>query len=246
MYNELYHHGILGQKWGVRRFQNSDGTRTAAGKKRYANSMIDGADTYNISDWGRDADHNILYITGLSGSGKSTAALKLKNSNTNVILLDFYFEKGSKEEFDQYSDKDLNNFLDKKGIHMERLWDGSLNKQQRWKLIDSFTEATEEFGRKQYIRGKRVVMEGVQLADQTMYPVKADLKGKPLAVMKTGRLTSLRRGLERDDIMLYDIPTIVKRYKDQQFWSKSLNELKKEVDPSVRNGKAAIEKYLSK
>lgn len=32
--NELYHHGILGQKWGIRRFQNPDGTRTAAGKKR--------------------------------------------------------------------------------------------------------------------------------------------------------------------------------------------------------------------
>lgn len=33
--NELKHFGIKGQKWGVRRFENEDGTLTAAGKKRY-------------------------------------------------------------------------------------------------------------------------------------------------------------------------------------------------------------------
>ena len=33
--NELQHWGIKGMKWGVRRYQNSDGTLTAAGKKRY-------------------------------------------------------------------------------------------------------------------------------------------------------------------------------------------------------------------
>lgn len=37
--NELLHWGIKGMKWGVRRYQNKDGTLTAAGKKRYKAEM---------------------------------------------------------------------------------------------------------------------------------------------------------------------------------------------------------------
>lgn len=33
--SELYHHGIMGQRWGVRRFQNPDGSLTEAGEQRY-------------------------------------------------------------------------------------------------------------------------------------------------------------------------------------------------------------------
>ena len=46
MENELYHHGILGQKWGVRRYQNYDGTYTQAGMKRFNKSL----DTYEKAD----------------------------------------------------------------------------------------------------------------------------------------------------------------------------------------------------
>lgn len=35
--DELMHHGILGQKWGVRRYQNPDGSLTEEGKQRYLN-----------------------------------------------------------------------------------------------------------------------------------------------------------------------------------------------------------------
>jgi len=52
--DELYHHGIKGQKWGVRRFQNEDGSYTAAGRKRYGyderSGSSDGKSKKGLSD----------------------------------------------------------------------------------------------------------------------------------------------------------------------------------------------------
>lgn len=41
MDNELMHHGVKGQRWGVRRYQNKDGSLTAAGRKRYDQDIRD-------------------------------------------------------------------------------------------------------------------------------------------------------------------------------------------------------------
>ena len=45
--NSLQHHGIRGQKWGVRRFQNADGSYTAAGRNRRN-------ENYSDQQYGRD------------------------------------------------------------------------------------------------------------------------------------------------------------------------------------------------
>lgn len=68
--DKLEHHGILGQKWGIRRYQNKDGTLTSAGKKRLGYKNLKNAKTANFDKWGKSEDTNTLWITGYSGSGK--------------------------------------------------------------------------------------------------------------------------------------------------------------------------------
>lgn len=47
MGNRLQHAGIKGMKWGIRRYQNKDGTLTPAGKKRYGDIHEDYAKAHS-------------------------------------------------------------------------------------------------------------------------------------------------------------------------------------------------------
>ena len=79
----LAHHGIKGQKWGIRRFQNVDGTRTAAGKRRER----EGADSTSSTGAHNGGVDKKKVATGVAIAGTvALGAALLANPGTRNIL----------------------------------------------------------------------------------------------------------------------------------------------------------------
>ena len=83
LYDDLYlaHHGVLGQKWGVRRYQNSDGTLTSAGKARKKGIIKRVKDKWNsLSDTQQSAIIAAGCIIGYSALSAAITASTIKQS----------------------------------------------------------------------------------------------------------------------------------------------------------------------
>lgn len=84
----LIHHGIKGQKWGIRRFQNADGSLTAAGRRRYGNGASGSKGEAASSRKGlTDAQKDVLKNVGKAAliAGTVAAAGYLYTQNSEAI-----------------------------------------------------------------------------------------------------------------------------------------------------------------
>lgn len=94
--DELYHHGIKGQKWGVRRYQNLDRTLTAAGKARYAAMKAGQA----VGKAGKAVGRGIAKAGRATGSAvKAVARHKIQKIKENHLWM------MSKDELNAYKDR---------------------------------------------------------------------------------------------------------------------------------------------
>ena len=135
MENELYHHGIKGMKWGVRRYQNSDGSLTAAGKKRYDRDIRENdarKKENRIKIDGPDADRWVK-----EDLRRSKATIDGASSMINQAgrMLDKNYKK-------KQSEIDLSNMTDKQ--LRDRINRSNLEKQ----YIDMFAPETTSKGRR--------------------------------------------------------------------------------------------------
>jgi len=200
-YDFICHHGVTGQKWGVRRYQNADGSLTSQGRIHYyGKSNLKNATKSNLDSFGKDVSHNILYISGKSGSGKSTAALSLADENTSVIHLDSYFELNNQSQKASQNSR-LNRYLRSNGFNPTLLNNKQLfnnNRKEYFKNVDHYQNLLESFSRQEYSSGRKVIVEGAELNDETMYSDKSLFKDKPTIRMNTSDSLSSKRAHIRD------------------------------------------------
>lgn len=96
--NYLYHHGIKGQRWGVRRYQNSDGSLKPAGAKRYNDSSESSGKSKNTNSskpkmsTGKKVAIGIAVVAASAGIGylafkaKNGKAINIGEQKVNEIL----------------------------------------------------------------------------------------------------------------------------------------------------------------
>ncbi len=102
--NYLAHYGIKGQKWGVRRFQNKDGSYTAAGKKRY-----DKAEYSNKSPKIQLSNGDFLYKKG-------TVVGRYGKQDLDNSPMYLYTNKKDRDKYEDYIGGEEQKFIVKKPI----------------------------------------------------------------------------------------------------------------------------------
>lgn len=237
----LEHHGVQGQKWGVK-----NGPPYPLVEKKIRSSpalqRLKNAKSSNLDRWGKAPQYNTLYITGYSGSGKSTvASFMADDGKTDWINLDSYLSPMSKSDKNKLQNKSFNSYLNK---HVKNWNDFVPTFQKSHKegirISDDIVKAMDEFSAREYKNGRKVICEGVQIADKDFLRTDPNFyNDKPLIILGTSSKEAAKKGAERDGLDKNDV-------QDRIEWNKVMNQKLKDLENTAqtKRGSEWIKNYI--
>lgn len=252
----LEHYGVKGMKWYQHLFgkeqshaKYAKSSVEAMGRKRLKNAR-----TANMDKWGKDADHNICYIAGYSGSGKSTVSSSLADKNTDIIHLDAYTDKGAADKRNRQFDA----YLKEKGVDPPKKY--PRNEWPEKKVLEKFEQAVDDFGKAQFNKNRKVIAEGVQVANRTLWEDHSHYSDKPIVLLSTGIRESLYKSTVREirrldpnnkssDIRLFlDAMATLENYKNnvQTYMNANSNLDSLQAATNAKRGEDWVKEYLKK
>ena len=178
-----------------------------------------------MDKWGNG--ENVLYIIGKSGTGKSTLSIDLsKSNNAKIIHLDGYFERQNAVPENQLSD--FNNYLKSKNFDPNKViyqtYGSNDPKSSYYKDVDKFMDLIREYAS---ISNDKIIVEGVELLDDTTYPDKSFFKDKPFILLETNSVLSFIRASKRDRLNLKGLIDSGKKSMElDSFYKDKISEFK--------------------
>lgn len=150
----LEHHGIMGQKWGVRRYQNPDGSLTAEGQQRYADMYNTGNPTAGASGWG---NRNV---------GSSSSSYNVSNYSNDLNR--YYGNYDTTKWYNQDYNAGRSTGPSKRSNYEDD--DGNLTAEGRAKYNKGFNALTK--GQQEEVRGLERLIDTAENASERSYYIR--------------------------------------------------------------------------
>lgn len=235
--NELYHYGIKGMRWGVRRYQYADGSLTPAGQKRYNNR-------------GNSRTERIYKLMSMSVKEAVNSA---RTVATGGQYVDTYLKKGTtfariqtSKDFENfafyatYKKSDQDKYL---GLFGKNLKSRAATEAKRAEKLAEKTGDKEDLAKAKELRERSDNMKVYQLKLETMKKLK--VPSDENAGHITANLLKEPEFKKNVEVSIQDSKEKMRRPAQQVLFRQAQNALNKDPSKMTSSEKVAVYKALN-